>query len=80
MNIKRRNGMKVVVEEGMEFISKDRTSQFVAKKWDYYGDNEPIWCAFTEKFIYPISELVLSSYLPKVNGKWVNEPNELIFD
>lgn len=70
--------MKVEIKEGMKFISKDGTHKFTCKKWHFY-DNEEVWCAFTEKEIYPLDELILEEYIPQINGKWINEDNEYVY-
>lgn len=70
--------MKVEIKEGMKFISKDGTHEFTCKKWHFYGDEE-VWCAFAEKEIYPLDELLLEEYIPQVDGKWINEKNEYIY-
>lgn len=67
--------MKVKIYEGLEFISNDAKHKFVCKKWHFY-DNEEIWCAFDDKNIYPLNELDLTLYIPKINGKYINENNE----
>lgn len=70
--------MKVEIKEGMKFISKDATHEFACKKRHFYGDEE-VWCAFTEKEIYPLDELLLEEYIPQVDGKRINEKNEYIY-
>lgn len=70
--------MKVEIKEGMKFISKDGTHEFTCKKWNFY-DNEKVRCAFTEKEIYPLDELILEEYIPQVDGKRINEKNEYIY-
>lgn len=68
--------MKVKLVEGMRFQSIDgKHGEFTIRKFDYYGDNDPIWCGEDEKFIFPLSEIALESYMPLVDGKWINEPN-----
>ena len=69
--------MKIKLANGMKFKSIDgQHGEFEVKKIDFYGDDEPIWCAVDDNFIYPLSEIILSSYIPMVDGKWINEPNE----
>lgn len=68
--------MLVKLKENMKFRSNDGESEFVLKKYDYYGDGNKIWCAFTDKLIYPLTEIYLDDYIPKVNGKRINEKNE----
>lgn len=48
-------------------------NKFTIRKFDYYDDNEPIWCAETETEICPLSEIALENYIPQVNGVWVND-------
>ena len=68
--------MNIKLQEGMQFKSIDgKHGEFTIRKVDYYGDNEPIWCGEDDKFIFTLSEIVLSSYMPCVNGVWINEPN-----
>lgn len=67
--------MKVKLQNGMKFHSNDGQSEFTIKKIDYYGDNQPIWCAVTDKSIYPLSEIYLPDYIPQIDGVWINEPN-----
>ena len=69
--------MKIVLKENMEFISNDGVSKFTLKKYDYYG-NGVEWCAFTETQIYPLTEIDLSVYIPKIDGVWINEQNEYV--
>lgn len=71
--------MKIELKEGMRFQSKDTKEGFVIRKHDFYGDGELKWCAFTDKFIYPIDEIILAEYIPNVDGKWINEENEFIY-
>ena len=68
----------VQVTEGMKFQHNpiEKGNEFEARKYDFYGDGEPIWCAFTEKCIYPLDEICINEYIPMVDGKWVNEPVE----
>lgn len=73
--------MLVRLKEDMKFKSiyaDDEDNNFVVKKYDYYGDGEEIWCAFTDSLIYPLAEIYLDDYMPFVNGKWINEKNEYI--
>lgn len=70
--------MVVKIKEGMKFQHNpiEEGNEFHVEKYDFYGDNEPIWCAVTEKLICPLDEICLREYIPMVNGKWVNEPVE----
>ena len=69
--------MKIKLVEGMKFKSVDgEHGEFTIRKYDYYGDDEPIWCGEDDKFIFPLSEIYLPSYMPCVNGVWINEKNE----
>lgn len=70
--------MLIRLKENMKFISKDASHEFTCKKWHFYG-NEEIRCAFTEKEIYPLNELILEEYIPQVDDKWINEKNEYIY-
>ena len=67
--------MKIVVEEGMEFQARWGGSSFIAKKYDYYGNGDPVLCAVTDKLILPLGEIALNSYIPKVNGMWICDEN-----
>ena len=67
--------MKVKLEEGMLFQRKPGEC-FTVRKYDFYEDGEPIWCAVCGNNIYPLSEICLDSYMPFVDGMWVNERNE----
>lgn len=71
--------MLIKLKDGMRFKSCYGKSEFIAKKYDYYGDSEEIWCAFTKSLIYPLTEIYLDDYMPFVNGKWINEKNEYIY-
>ena len=72
--------MKIELKNGMKFQSiTGRDGEFTIRKYDYYGDNNPIWCAFTDNSIYPLDEIVLSDYIPNVDGLWINEENDYIY-
>ena len=79
--------MKVVLQNGMRFQHNplEDGNEFRVEKYDFYGDNKPIWCAVAEtpKYprvsILPLSEICLENYMPMVDGKWVNEPVEYEF-
>lgn len=71
--------MLVKIKEGMRFISNDNGQYaFEVKKYDFYGEGK-IFCAFTERSIYPLDEIVLSSYSPIIDNKIINEPNTYIY-
>lgn len=59
---------KIKLEDGLEFLDKNMKKAFTIKKYNYYGDGDLIWCAFTGKLIYPLRELDLSEYYPALNG------------
>jgi hypothetical protein len=68
----------VKLEEGMLFAHRNyaeyqKGNKFTIRKFDYYDDNEPIWCAETEKEICPLSEIALEHYIPQVDGVFVND-------
>lgn len=69
--------MVIQLKENMRFLSKDHRSSFKIKKYDYYGDGD-IWCAFTDKLIYPLTEINLDEYFPIIDHKLINEKNEYI--
>lgn len=74
--------MKVTITEGMKFKSihvEELPNEFIVEKRDYYEDGHPVWCAVTEKFVMPLDEIYLPEYMPQVDGKWINEPNEYIY-
>ena len=73
--------MKVQIKEGMKFQHNhiEEGNEFRVERYDFYDEGEPIWCAVTDKFIYPLNEIVLDEYMPMVDGQWVNEPNEYIY-
>jgi len=69
---------KVKLQNGMRFAHRNydefqKGNTFTIRKYDFYDDGEEIWCAETEKEIYPLSEIVLENYIPNVDGKWVND-------
>lgn len=70
--------MLIKLKENMQFRSYDGESEFYIKKYDYYRNGEKIWCAITEMEMYPLTEIYLDDYMPKINGKWINEKNEYI--
>ena len=57
----------------------EKGNEFRVAKYGFYGDNDPIWCAVTDKLIYPLDAICLGNYMPMVDGEWVNEPNEYEF-
>lgn len=71
--------LKIRIEEGMRFQHNpyEEGNEFIARKLDYYGDGEPIWCAETEEFLIPLDEIIIENYIPMADGVWVNEPVEL---
>lgn len=58
--------IQIKLEDGLEFLDKKMKKAFTIKKYNYYGDGNLIWCAFTGKLIYPLRELDLSEYYPVV--------------
>lgn len=72
--------MVIKLSEGMRFQHNpiEKGNEFTIRKHDFYDDGQPIWCAVTEKCIYPLSEIILGEYIPMVDGKWINEPNEYV--
>lgn len=73
--------MRIKVTDGMEFQHNpiEPGNDFVARLYDYYEDGQLIMCAVKANCIYPLTEICLDNYVPKVNGVWVNEPNEYEF-
>lgn len=66
--------MKVQLKENLIFVNKyDSTDQFKLIKWHYYNQDEEIWCAETEGWIYPLSEVYLADYCPVINGVALKE-------
>lgn len=72
--------MVIKLSEGMRFQHNpiEKGNEFTIRKYDFYDDGNPIWCAVTEEFISPSSEIILDAYIPMVDGKWINEPNEYV--
>ena len=73
--------MVIKLTEGMRFQHNpiEEGNEFEVRKYDFYEDGNPIWCAVDEKNIYPLDEIRLGEYMPMVDGKWVNEPNEFVY-
>ena len=68
----------VQITDGMKFQHNplEKGNEFYAKKYDFYDDGKPSWCAVVKNSIYPLDEICLDNYMPMVDGKWVNEPVE----
>ena len=72
--------MLIKLKDGMKFKHIGVSdNNFIVKKYDYYSDHEPIWCAFTGMVIYPLSEICLDDYIPQIDGRRINEKNRYIF-
>ena len=68
MQLDKEEPVEIKLEDGLEFLDKKMKKAFTIKKYNYYGDGDLIWCAFTGKLIYPLRELDLSEYYPVLNG------------
>lgn len=59
------DGKEIELKEGMLFKHKEKGIEdtFSIRKWDYYGVNKAVWCAFTlDGFILPLTEIVMNEY------------------
>lgn len=72
---------KIKLTDGMRFQHNplEEGNEFYTKKYDFYDDGNPIWCAVKGDCIYPLGEICIDEYMPMVDGKWVNEPVEIVF-
>lgn len=61
--------MEIELKEGLEFVNKnDPKDKFKLIKWHYYSQEEEIWCARTEDYIYPLGEVYLPDYYSVTGG------------
>lgn len=57
-------------EENLIFVNKnDDKDKFKLIKWNYFCQDEEIWCARFEDSVRPLFDIILSDYAPIVDGK-----------
>lgn len=76
--------MKIEIKVGMKFQHVNpeevlKGNKFEAVECDYFDNGEPILCANYGNIIYPLTEIVLTDFIPMIDGKWINELNEYVY-
>lgn len=69
---------EIFLSDNMKFVNDKNETSFIVHKYDYYGNNEKIWCAFTDKSIYPLKEICISDYSPIVDGEIIKSSDIII--
>lgn len=68
--LKEADVVNIQPEENLIFVNKSNDKdKFKLIKWNYFCQDEEIWCAKFEDSIHPLFDVTLSDYAPVVDGK-----------
>lgn len=80
--------MEIKIKPGMRFRSKhwredDKYNEFVVIGYDYFGAldvKHTTLRAMFKGFTLPLDVMGLDAYMPKVDGRWVEEKCEYVYE